>query len=98
METKKTVKSYSPEVKERAVRMVLEHQGEHASQWTAITASPGMSSSWMPPLRASVTACRVDERAIIGQARGTRGIGRVHGSICARPQPRTHKAKTRLEK
>jgi len=36
METKKTVKSYSPEVKERAVRMVLEHQGGHASQWTAI--------------------------------------------------------------
>jgi transposase len=36
METKKTVKSYSPEVKERAVRMVFEHQGEHASQWAAI--------------------------------------------------------------
>ena len=36
METKKTVKSYSPEVKERAVWMVLEHQGEHASQWAAI--------------------------------------------------------------
>ena len=36
METKKTAKSYSPEVKERAVQMVLEHQGEHASPWTAI--------------------------------------------------------------
>ncbi len=27
---------YSLEVKERSVRMVLEHQGEHASQWAAI--------------------------------------------------------------
>ncbi len=27
---------YSPEVRERSVRMVLEHQGEHTSQWAAI--------------------------------------------------------------
>ena len=27
---------YSPEVRERAVRMVVEHQGEHPSQWVAI--------------------------------------------------------------
>jgi transposase len=32
----KTPKKYSPEVRERAVRMVQEHQGEHESQWAAI--------------------------------------------------------------
>lgn len=32
---RKSVK-YSPEVRERALRMVMEHQPEHASQWAAI--------------------------------------------------------------
>ncbi len=32
---KKTT-NFSPEVRERAVRMAREHQGEHESQWAAI--------------------------------------------------------------
>jgi len=37
MEDRKTSKSYSPEVRARAVRMVQEHGGEYASQWAAIS-------------------------------------------------------------
>ncbi len=34
--TKKTSNRYSPELRERGVRMVLEHGSDHASQWATI--------------------------------------------------------------
>ena len=36
MEKQKSSVRYAPEVRARAVRMVLEHGGDHASEWAAI--------------------------------------------------------------
>ncbi len=38
---------YSPEVRERAVRMVFEHQGEYESQWSAIGCSAETLRKWV---------------------------------------------------
>ena len=51
---------YSPEVRERAVRMVLEHEREHDSQWPAIVSIASKIGCSPETLRTWVRRTEVD--------------------------------------
>ena len=57
----KTVPKYSPEVRERAVRMVVEHQAEHESQWAAIVSIAGKIGCTAESLRQWVRQAERDQ-------------------------------------
>jgi len=52
---------YSPEVQERAVRLVFEHQGEHDSQWAAIGSIAGKIGCTAETLRKWVRQAERDQ-------------------------------------
>ena len=51
---------YPMEVRERAVRLVLEHQGDHASQWAAIVSIATKCGMTPETLRTWVRRAEVD--------------------------------------
>jgi transposase len=60
MTKRKTSNRFSPEVRQRAVRMVLEHGGDHASQWAAIGSIAGKIGCTAETLRTWVRQAERD--------------------------------------
>ncbi len=55
-----TTKRYSPEVRERAVRLVFEHRDEHESQWAAISSIANKIGCTAETLRRWIRQAEID--------------------------------------
>ena len=61
-----TSRRYSPEVRERAVRMVLEQQKEHSSQWATIQSIASKLGCTSETLRRWVRQTEYDQGTRVG--------------------------------
>ena len=65
-------KRFAPEVRERAVRLVLEHQDEHESQWAAISSIAGKMGCSPETLRKWLRQAECDRGVRTGLTSGER--------------------------
>lgn len=78
-------KPYSPEVRERAVRMMFEHEHNHSSQWTAIQSIAqkiGCTAETLSKWARGRCGTIARSTAIGGSGKGRRGdrVPRIEGS------------------
>lgn len=64
--TSKTTNKFSPEVRERAVRMVFEHEAEHKSRWATIESVAVKIGCAAPTLHEWVKKIEVDAGKRVG--------------------------------
>ena len=88
----KTTNKYSPEVRERAVRMVLDNQGQHDSRWSAILSISAKIGCAPQTLNEWVKRAEVDRGEWAGVTVAGKDIGRqLMREGLAKPWP-GHKA------
>ena len=68
----KTTKRYSPEVRERAARMVFDHQGEYDSQWAALNSIASKIGCTAETLRKWVRRSEIDQGKRVGMTSSDR--------------------------
>ncbi len=69
---------YSPEVRERAVRMVLDHQADYESQWAAIKSIASKVGCTAETLRAWVRQKECDQGTRLGESTSDRELKRAN--------------------
>ena len=90
----KTTNRYSPEVRERAVRLVFEQQGEYDSQWAALNSIAGKIGCTAETLRKWVRRTEIDQ----GQRAGLTSSEREHYKMLERENRELKRANEILRK